>query len=305
MSLSRARPLDPSVPRLGVIDTAAALTVVLIWAFNFIAAKTAVGQFPPLFMLAIRFALVAVLLAGFLRPLRRQFRPVLLLSAVLGTGHFGLLFIGLRGIDAGPAAVAIQLTAPFSALLAALFYRERLNRWQLVGMTLAFAGIYVLGGSATDHQNIVDLLLVVVAAFAWAVANVVIKRIGPINVFVLNAWVALLACPQVLVLSVLLEKGQFEAARTATWLAWAAIGYMVLGASITAYGLWYYLIGKHEMNRVVPLTLLSPVLAVGFAAWLLGERITWPIVIGGAVTILGVGMIQFLGARRQPPGSRR
>jgi O-acetylserine/cysteine efflux transporter len=66
---------------------------------------------------------------------------------------------------------------------------------------------------------------------------------------------------------------------------------MAIGASIIAYGLWYHLIGKHAMNSVVPLTLLSPVLAVGLAAPLLGEALTANVLIGGAVTLAGVAMI--------------
>ncbi|MCU0838065.1 MAG: EamA family transporter, partial [Rhodospirillales bacterium] len=67
-----------------------------------------------------------------------------------------------------------------------------------------------------------------------------------------------------------------------------------VGASITAYGLWYYLIEKHEMNRVVPFTLLAPVLAVLLAALLLDEPLTVATVAGAIITTLGVAMIQFL-----------
>jgi O-acetylserine/cysteine efflux transporter len=69
---------------------------------------------------------------------------------------------------------------------------------------------------------------------------------------------------------------------------------MALGASITAYGLWYYLIGKYEVNRIVPMTLLSPVLAVGFAVLILDEPLTLRVVLGGLLTLAGVAMIQFL-----------
>ena len=187
------------------------------------------------------------------------------ISVVLGGMHFGLMFAGLRGVDAGPAAIAIQLTVPFSALLAAVFYRERLGSWQTAGMLVAFAGVYLLAGEPSRRPSALHFLMVVCAAFAWAVANVLIKRLGPINVFTLNAWVALLACPQLLLASLLLERGQAPAIETADWRAWGAVVYMAVGASIIAYGLWYYLIEKHELNRVVPLTLLSPVLAVALA----------------------------------------
>jgi O-acetylserine/cysteine efflux transporter len=137
-------------------------------------------------------------------------------------------------------------------------------------------------------------LLVVAAAFVWAVANILIKRLHGINVFVLNAWVALLALPQLVLASLLLEHGQLEALAAADWRGWGAILYMALGASITAYGLWYYLLGKYEVNRIVPMTLLAPVVAVFFAVLILDEPLSVRIVLGGLLTMAGVAMIQFL-----------
>ncbi len=218
---------------------------------------------------------------------------------VLGGLHFGLLFTGLKGVNAGPAAIAIQLTVPFSALLAWLVYAERMGRWQLAGIAVAFAGIYILAGDATERPDPASFLIIVVGAFAWAVANILIKRLGRINPFVLNAWIALIAAPLLFSASAVLESGQIRALTGAGWRGWGAVFYMAVGASITAYGLWYYLIGKYPLNRIVPLTLLSPVLAVALAMVILDEPATVRILAGGAITIFGVAMIQFL--KHAPP----
>lgn len=286
-----------ALPVLGALDIGAAMAVVLIWALNFIVGKVGVSELPPLLFLTLRFGLVAVLLVPWLRVPRGQWRGVLLLSVLLGGLHFGCTFAGLAGIAAGSVAIAIQLGVPFSALLAYLFYRERLGRWQLAGMTLAFGGIYLLAGEPQAAPSLGHLALVALGAFAWALANIVIKRIGPISPMRLNAWVALLAAPQLLLGSLLLERDHVTALANADVAALAAVAYTAIGASITAYGLWYYLIGKYEVNRVVPYTFLSPVIAVGLAALLLDEPLTWPLVAGGVVTTLGVAMIQ----RLKPP----
>ena len=285
---------------MGLLDWTAALAVVLIWAVNFIVGKIGVAQLPPLLLMSLRFALVAALLAPFLKPQHGRWRRIGAISVVLGA-HFGLMFAGLRGIDAGPAAIAIQLTVPFSAMLAAFFYRERLGLWQLTGMALAFAGIYLLAGEPTRRPSTAHFLMVVLAALAWAAANVLIKRLGRINVFTLNAWVALLASPQLLLASLLFESGQASALGTADWRAWSSIVYMAVLSTIAAYGLWYYLIEKHDLNRVVPMTLLSPVLAVALAIPMLGEQLTKGVFLGGMLTIAGVAMIQFLPPRPKLP----
>ena len=283
------------------LDFAAALAVILIWAMNFIVGKVAVGQIPPNLLLALRFALVAVLLSPFLRPPGKSWALIVAMSVVLGGLHFGLLFMGLRGVDAGLAAIAIQLSVPFSLLLATIFYRERAGVLQYAGIVVAFIGVYMLGGDPTTAPSVTHLLMVVTSAFAWALANIIIKRIGAINIFVLNAWFTVFALPQFLIASLLLEHGQVQALADADWRGWGGIVFMAVGASIIAYGLWYYLIRKYEVNRVVPLMLLAPVLAVFLAVLILDEPLTARIILGGIVTLSGVAMIHFLRPSPPPP----
>jgi len=243
-------------------------------------------------MMVLRFALVAVLLAPFLRAHGKPWTLIVGLSVVLGGLHFGLMFTGLKGVDAGPAAIAIQLSIPFSSLIAAVVSRERMGPLQMAGMIIAFAGVYLIGGEPTMAPSLFHFLLVVGAALAWAVANILIKRIGPLNVFVLNAWVAVFALPQLALATALLEDGHMDALANADWRGWGAVVFMAVGSSITAYGLWYSLLRKYDVNRVVPLTLIAPVLAVFLAVLILGEPLTLRIVVGGLITIGGVAMIQ-------------
>ena len=62
--------------------------------------------------------------------------------------------------------------------------------------------------------------------------------------------------------------------------------------TITGYGLWYYLVGKHGVGRVVPFTLLVPVVGVLTGVVLLGDHLSPAKVIGGLVTLGGVAIIQ-------------
>ncbi len=122
------------------IDLFQVLAVVLIWGFNFVAIKTAVMEIPPLALTVIRFLLVGMLLTPFFRPERSELQPLLLLSLTMGVGHFGLLFLGLRGADAATAALLIQLGVPFSSIMAALFFADKLNWVRAAGMGMAFIG---------------------------------------------------------------------------------------------------------------------------------------------------------------------
>ena len=280
------------------IHFAGVLTAVLVWGFNFSIAKIGLEQIPPILMMALRFILVAILLAPFLRVQPGRMGQIAALSFTLGGLHFSLMFAGLRGVDAGPAAIAAQLYVPFSVLLARLVFGERLNLWQVLGMAVAFAGVYLLAGEPRIAPRPWYLLMVVAAAFVMAVATMQIKKLGPINVFTLNAWVGLFAVPQLFLASWLLEADHAEVLADADWRGWGAVAFSAVGASIVAHGLLYYLLAKYPVYRVVPLMLLAPVLAVFLAVWILGEPLTWRIMIGGLITITGVGVVQLLPARQ-------
>lgn len=279
-------------------DILAAAAIVLLWSVNFSANKVAVGQLPPVLMVALRFVLMAVLLAPLLRrPLPGPaLRRVLLLSFTLGVMHFGLFFAGLKGIGAGLSAIVGQLAVPFSAILAALLFGERTGPLQVLGMAVAFVGVYVIAGEPSLEVDAWHLALSVAAALAFAAANIQIKRLAPIAPLTLNAWIAVLAAPQMLVASWLLESGQMAALAAADWRGWSALAFTTVTGGIISYALWYSLLGRHPVNRVVPLTLLAPGLAVIIAAGLLGEPLTAKVLAGAVLTLAGVAIIQW----RQP-----
>lgn len=278
-----------------------AIAVTAIWGGNFVAVKLGTEEFPPIFLLAMRFVLVAALMLPFVKvPARHCLWPVLLVSITLGGLHFGLMFTGVARVEASTAAIATQLGVPFSTLLAVLLFKDRLGWRRIFGIATAFAGVVVLAGAPEIADDLFGLSLVVAGAFAWAVANAVIKHHGPFDTYMLTAWMALFAAPQLLAVSFALEAGQWQSLLQASWVGWAALVYTVLGSSIIAYGIWYTLINRNPVSQVVPFMLLTPVFAVA-AAWLmLGEPLTLPLVLGGLITIAGVALCELRLGRRPP-----
>ncbi len=279
------------------IDAACLALIILIWSSNLVIGKVGVSQIPPIFMMGLRFVLVTLILFPFLRDTGKPLWKILVLSITLGGLQFSLMFSGLRGVDAGAASIAVQLYVPFSAILAWIAFRETLRPQQLVGLAVAFAGAYVLAGAPRVAPNALFFLLVVGGAFMMAVGTIQVKDLGQINVFTLNAWLALLAAPQLFLYSYLLEEGQWQSLMTSDWRGWGALLWMAVAVTIVSHGLFYRLINQYALNKIVPATLLSPVLAVLMAVPLLGEPITMPLVIGGLLTMAGVVLVQFC---RQP-----
>lgn len=280
-------------------DILAALAVALLWGANFAAIKVAVGEFPPLFMSAIRFSAVFALLVWVAPMPRGRFRDIAVLSVAFGFVHFGIMGIAMTGVDAAAAAIVIQLNVPFAAILAAIFLNDPFGPRRWAGLAIALIGVAVFAGEARASSVSWHLVLVGLSAFGWGVGQVLVKRMPGVNTFALNAWVSGMLAPQLFLLSWLFESGQAGAAQSAGVAGWGGIAYQVIGASVLAYGLWYALLGKHEVSKVVPFNLLVPVFGVAGGVVLLGEGLTMEKIVGGAITLLGVALIQ-LGVGRGP-----
>ncbi|WP_417810117.1 DMT family transporter [Thalassospira alkalitolerans] len=274
-----------------------ALSVAVIWGINMLTVKGAVAEIPPLMLTTIRFAAVAVLLLPFTKIPHGRFGKLAILSVVFGTGHFGVLFLALSMLDAGPVAIIVLLGVPFSSMLATYFFNDRLGWKRLTGMTLAFVGVTTMFWDPTMTDVQLPLLLVVFAAFMWAVANVMIKKLGNIDTFQLNGWMALMAAPQLLLLSMVLEPAALDRVFDASWAAWANISFTVVMSSIVAYGFWYHLLKTQDVNAVVPWSLLAPVISVTGSFLIFNEPISTLKIIGGITVLAGVTVIML----RKPP----
>lgn len=272
-------------------DLALFVFVMLIWGLNFVVAKWGLTEFPPIFMIGLRFAAVAILLLPFVKMPRGKMLQILLLSFTLGCLHFSLMFTGLTGVDASAAAIAIQIQVPFAALLAAIFLKDKLGWRRAAGMALAFAGVVIMAGEPRLSGNLLPLLIVILASFMWAVANIQIKQLGAIDGFALNAFLGLFAAPQLFLVSAVLEHGQLQALRDADWLGWSSLAYMAVMVTIISYAVWFRLMRRYPVNQAMPFTLLVPVFGVISAALLLHEPLSIRVILGGVATTAGVAVI--------------
>jgi len=270
------------------------LLIAMIWGFNFAVAKIGLAQLPPIMMMALRWGLVGMLLAPFVKPPRGCWRQVFLVSFTLGFVHFALMFTGLKNLDAATAAIAIQLQVPFAALLAAVFFNDKLGWRRALGMAIAFIGVAIVAGEPRLAGVTVPLALVIVAACVWSVANVQIKKMGDVDGMMLNAWVGVFAAPQLALASLLLEEGQGAALAAADWRAAMAVVYQAVVVVIVGYGAWFWMLRRYAVNQVMPFTLLVPGFGVLSGVLVLGETLTLPLVVGGLLTIIGVGVITII-----------
>lgn len=272
-------------------DGLLALLVAVLWGLNFAVTKTGLEHFPPLLMVTLRFALVALLLLPFLLRQRGRLKEIVRYSFTLGFLHFSLMFSGLARVDAAVAAIVIQIQVPFTALLSAVLYKDPPGWRRLLGMALSIAGVAILAGEPRSGSSLWAVGLIIAAAMVWATSNLQMKRLSDIDGFALNGWMALISAPLLLLTSLTLEEGQWDIVASAGWGDWGTVVYQAVVVVIVGYGLWYRLLRRHPVNQVMPFTLLVPLFGVLSGILFLGEAMSWQLAIGGAATMAGVAII--------------
>jgi O-acetylserine/cysteine efflux transporter len=272
-------------------DFGLALLPPLLWAVAYTLAKPSVMHFPPLFMAAIAYALAACLL---FRPFRRFQTSWWLLVGIATLGgaiQSGLIFIGLHGVPASTAILVVQSQVPFAVLSAWVIGREKLNVWRSIGIVIALAGIAVVAGAPESIGAFSSLALVVLGTLSWGISQALIRRFGQDDGNATMAAISIIAAPQLMILSLLMEHGQMTALRTATPFDWGGVVLLAVGGWAVAYSIWYGLMKRYRVDQVTPFALLMPPLGVVVSYIWLGEHISTDAILGAVVIMVGLTII--------------
>lgn len=273
-------------------DILIAITIALVWGVNFVMAKFGLQHFPPLFLMALRFLLVAAILLPFVPKPQQRFRDMFLMSITYGIGYHALVFTAVYlGLDVSTSIIGVQMNVPFTSLIGAYYLKDHLGWRRIIGMAIAFGGIIIIAGSPNVLGNPLAFAMVIGAAFCWALYNIQVKKLGTIEIMPFLAWVSLFTAIEMFILSALTEHHQLHLLQTITYPAFFSIIYMSLLSTVLGFGLWYYLLNRYSVHQVVPFTMLMPVFGIISAIIILDEQMTWQVLLGGIVTIAGVSII--------------
>jgi len=278
--------------------------ICLIWAGNFIASAIAVDHLPPITSTALHFVIVVALLFPWLRrPAPGQWLNLLAACWCMGALHFALVFTALaRSADISSIAILMQVYVPLSTLLAILVLGERVGWRTLSGIGLAFAGVLVVGLDPVVLAQLDVVALVLTSAFFLALGTIFMRRVRGVGVFGFQAWNALLSVIPLALLALMLESPAPALAQlTPAAPELLAVAYSAIGASIVGHGTFYWLVQRHEINRVTPYLLLVPILAVALGVIMRGDQPGPRLLTGGAMVIGGVLWVTLRARYRKPP----
>ena len=284
-------PDKPHTP-LSLVEIAAIVAVVVIWGVNNAAAKQATETLPPLLTGALRFAIAAACLIPFVRPPFPNWKSLLIIVGLGGPVHYGLIYLAFwMARDVSPVSVATQLWVPFTALFAFLLLAERLSRFALIGMGIAFAGVAWMTLDPHAFADWKAILVGVAASAAWAMTTVIARRTTSIPPLKMQGLLALVALPTLAFGSAMFEHGQVQAMRQADALVWACVVWAGLVSSVLATTLVFWLVQKREAGRVTPYLLATPVVSILIGWGFMGDVLTAQILSGAALTIAGVAVV--------------
>jgi O-acetylserine/cysteine efflux transporter len=258
------------------------LAIVALWGFSFVPIKVGLREVPPFALAALRFLFAAVPLVFFIARPRIPWRFVAGYGVAIGVCQFGLLFLGMKlGMPAGLSSLVIQVQVFFTIGLAVAFLGDRLHRQNAIGAAVAAAGVALLAAHKLMDgatSTLIGFTLVLAAALAWGVGNVVAKRAAgahEADMFALVVWSSLVPPLPLAALSFAVEGGPaaWQAVVSAGAATWASVLFLAWGATLFGFASWARLLHRYPTALISPFALLIPVSGLASGALFLGEAL--------------------------------
>ena len=265
-----------------------ALIVPITWGFGYALTKIGMDQFTPLLLMSLRFGIAGLILVWFTKPPWGFMRELFIIAFIGSTIQYGFTYYGLKGIDVSTASILVQLEGPILALLSTLILKERLGWPRALGMGLAFTGVVVIAGEPRLSDSLDSVALVITGAVFWAIAQIMISRLKSLSGITILAWIAIIATPQMLLISLVIEEGQWESIKTANLVDWSIVFYLSFIMTVIGYSVWYHLLRICDVSKISPFLMLLPVTSIIAGMVLLEEQFTLAMGSGGALVMTGV-----------------
>ena len=274
----------------------------VIWGLQQVALKATAADIAPIFQIALRSGVAAVLVALLMlargeRMSRADgtWRPGVLVGLLFGL-EFMLLGEGLRHTSASHMVVFLY-TAPIFAALG-LHWRlpaERLGPLQWLGIVLAFSGIAIAffgrsqSASATPSNMLWGDFLGLLAGVAWGATTVVVRCSRLASAPATQTLLYQLLGAFVLLTSAAFASGQAHFNPTPQ--VWASLAFHSLVVSFASFLVWFWLLRHYLASRLGVFSFLTPLFGIVFGAWLLDERIEISFLVGAVPVLAGIVLV--------------
>lgn len=274
---------------------AAATVTVILWASAFVAIRSAGHHYSPGALAEGRMVTAALVLLA-IWAMRRQGLPTraawpgILTSGILWFGMYMVaLNWGEQEVDAGTAALLVNIGPILMAILAALLLREGMHKSLVCGIAVAFAGAAIVAVSTSNsHQaSLLGVILCIVAAVCYAIGVVsqkpALAHTSALQATTFGATIGAIAC--------LPFTGQlFSQIQQAPAGATMNLVYLGIFPTAIAFSTWAYALSRTTAGRMGSTTYAVPAVVVVMSWLILGEVPTLVACIGGLLCLIGVAI---------------
>ena len=276
-------------------DILMASLVPIFLGFGFVIAKPAMESFPPILLMGLRFTFAASILIWWFPIPKQYLKKIFIASLVANTLQYSVTYTGLNLIDASAAVLLVQTEVPFGVIFAYFMLREKPTLRALLGISVAFVGVYILTGSPNLDGKFIGIFLTILGSGIWALGQVMVKPLSKeINPIALVAWLALFSGPILIFLSTMIDGNTIQYISSASFEHWAIAFYLGFLMQPITYGCFYYVLKNNPLYKVLPIVTMGiPPTGLLAAIFLLGEKPTPELFIGGSIILIGVIMIIF------------
>ena len=276
-------------------DTLVASLVPIFLGFGFVIAKPAFESFPPVLLMGLRFTFAASILIWWFPIPRGYLKKIFIASFIANTLQYSITYTGLDLIDASAAVLLVQTEVPFGVIFAYFMLKETPTLRSIIGIGIAFVGVYILTGSPSLDGKFLGIFLTILGSAVWALGQVVVKPLSKeIHPLALVAWLAFFSGPILIGVSSIIDGNTFNYINSAKFDHWIIAIYLGFFMQPITYGCFYYVLKNNPMYKVLPVeTMGIPPTGLLAAIFLLGEEPTAELFIGGLVIIIGVIMILY------------
>ena len=275
-------------------DILIAISVPILLGFGFVIAKPAMEYFPPYLLMGLRFTIPALIFVWWFPIPKGLFLNLFKVSFIGSTLQYGLTYTGLNIIDASAAVLLVQLEVPFGILIAFFLLKEIPSIKNIIGLVIAFIGVFILTGAPNLEGKFIGVLLTLSGACTWSLGAVMAKPLSKkIGAFALMTWLCVFSGPMLILVSAIFNGNPTQYILSANFYSWLTVIYLGFFMQPVAYGAWYYVLRKYPVNKVMPVLMFLPITGLITAIFLLGENPPKQIFLGGAIIVFGVGMILF------------
>jgi len=265
----------------------------LVWGSTYLVIKFGLVSFTPYILSGMRYLTAGVALLAFARwrgtpwPSWRQTGNAALIGFLMLTVGNGLTCVAEKTLPSGATALIVAVT-PLLAVIINHFMGTRSTLIEAAGIICGIVGIGVMNIDASLSSDPVAAGLMGVACFSWALASAIIRRVS-LPEGAMSSAIQMVAGGMISLPLALAMGDRFPA--HPAWSAVAALAYLSVFGSIIAYSAFVWLLRHVRPALATSSSYVNPVVALGLGAAFGGETVTWPLVAGIAVILVGMVLI--------------